>query len=67
MGQSSVGVGFDSGEKKRKREQMLLVQLYLMLVSSCKLAVQMLIGALWMILKILLVDSVDPMVCGSLS
>ena len=67
MGQSSVGVSFGSGEKKRKREQMLLVQLYLMLVSSCKLAVQMLIGALWMILKILLVDSVDPMVCGSLS
>lgn len=67
MGQSSVGVGFGSGEKKRKREQMLLVQLYLMLVISCKLAVQMLIGALWMILKILLVNSVDPMVCGSLS
>ena len=67
MGQSSVGVGFGSGEKKRKSEQMLLVQLYLMLVSSCKLAVQMLISALWMILKILLVDSADPMVCGSLS
>lgn len=37
-----------------------------MLVSSCELAVQTLVGrALWMMLEVLLPDGADPMVRGS--
>ena len=65
---AGASAGACNGEKKREREQSLLLLLCLILVSSRELVVQTFIkDTMQMMLEMLLPDGTHPMVCGSLS